>query len=491
MARRARKSRAGLRRWKQLVGCLRSMNMCFNNVRLYPPTHQEVRASIDNLHKGLAPVFEDQDDVGFGFMEQMLYIEGTMSIEETQANEMLVERFTQCRVKYLTIGKGATQEELLAFFTLLNDASKKAPDEPLGELLGQMGIKSVHVIEAEISDLSSKTKLGRRTTLLDWYHSTVETLMPVHDEIFSTPKADLKPLYRVADDLMATIRTKGHEPFLLLPAVSKGMDPHVTHSINTAVLACAIGEGCKLNTGQLQTLCVAAFLHDIGRKIIPIEWAEDPNPLTLFERAVVHQHSSWGFLLLARNAEVPPQLALLAGKHHENPCRPPASGYEPDIMHKILNIADAYDLAEIGDKYYWRKHAPHRVLRRVLRRRGVEFDPTLAKVLVQAVGLYPPGTLVRLDDGQKGIVVRPNGAHVARPKVYLFEAPPPEPEAKEGEDLVKREETEPPPAIADLVDLDTDSFKFRRTIDAVLDPKDFDVASLVDQKKEYLLTHGL
>ena len=43
----------------------------------------------------------------------------------------------------------------------------------------------------------------------------------------------------------------------------------------------------------------AAFLHDMGRCIIPTEWTSDPAPLTLFERAVVHQHPAWSYLLLS------------------------------------------------------------------------------------------------------------------------------------------------------------------------------------------------
>ncbi|MFA5141227.1 MAG: HD domain-containing protein [Elusimicrobiota bacterium] len=478
MARRARQSRAGLERFKHLVSLLREMNFAFNNIRLYPPTHTEVSGAVSRLHEGLAPVLQDQDDVGFGFMDEMLYVEGAMSIEETSNNQMLVDRFTRCRVKYLTIGRGVTREELLTFFTLMNAEAVKPTEEPPGDILARGGVKTIHVVEADVDDLASKSKLTRRRTLFDWYEKSVGTLKAVHDQLLKNPQAELKPLYRMVDDMAATMRSKGHEPFLLLPALGRGLDPHMTHALNACIYSCAIGDFYGLNSGQIQTLCVAACVHDTGRCIIPAEWASDPSPLTLFERAVVHQHSSWGFLLLLRQEEVPPAVALLAARHHDPAtAKAPEGSYSPDTLHRILHLADAYDLAAFSDRYYWRKHRQDRVLKRILRRRSETYDPTLVKLLVQCVGYFPPGTLVRLADGRRAIVVRPNPEHVARPKVYCFEASDKDPEA--------------PPEIVDLAQTDPSGLAFASSVAGVFEDRTLDARAILDKKKEFLLAPNL
>ncbi|MFH1726414.1 MAG: HD domain-containing protein [Elusimicrobiota bacterium] len=498
MARRARKSRAGLERWKQLIACLRDMNFAFNNVRLYPPTHKEVTAVISKLHAGLSPVLDETDDVGFGFMDEMLYVEGAISIEETANNQMLVDRFAKCRVKYLTIMKGVTQQDLTEFFKLMNAEANKPSMEPPGEILARNGVRTIHVVEAEVDDVASKSKMVRRRTLLDWYEKAVATLKSTDEELLGGPNADLKPLYRLADDLMATIRTKGYEPFLLLPLLGRGMQPHVAHSVNVAILSCALGELYGLNSGQIQTLCVGAFLHDLGRSTIPLEWTENPSPLGLFERAAVSQHRTWGFLLLARNDDIPTQIPLLAAHHHEKPGPAGAAaaedGYTPDILHKILNLADTYDLANFSDRWYWRKHRQDRVLKSILRHRGRWYDPTLAKLLVQLVGLYPVGTLVRLDDGQRGVVVRANAANVARPQVYLFEAksPPPDEAAPSAPSQAADGEQDAPPVIVDLMRLEDNGLGFARSIRSTLsEGPGLDAMEIVAKKKEYLLSFNL
>ncbi|MBI5244742.1 MAG: HD domain-containing protein [Elusimicrobia bacterium] len=489
MARRVRKSRAGLERWNQLVSCLRLMNFAFNNVRLYPPTHTEVVGVVGKLHETLTPLLEEMEDIGFGFMDEMLYLEGAMTIEETASNQMLVDRFARCRVKYLILMKGLSKDDLLNFFKLMNAQAQKPSPEPPGDILSRNGIATIHVVEADVDDVASKSKFARRKTQLDWYQRAVAALAQAHKQLFAGQKADLKTLYRVADDMMATIRTKGYEPFLLLPIFGRGLDPHVAHSVNVAVLCCALGEMHGLNSGQIQTLCMAAFLHDLGRCIIPAEWAKDPARLSVFERAVVHQHSTWGFLLLTRNSEIPAQIGVLAAYHHSNPMRSQTGqGYKPDVFHKILNIADAYDLAVFSDRQYLRRHRQDRVLKSILRKQDNWYDPTLVKLLFNCVGAHPVGSLVRLDDGRRALVVRPNVYNLDRPKVWLFEEKEEPTTLSDGQ----AQGEEPSPKILDLMELDEAGVRYKHFIREGLHPEPgLDLRGLLIKKADYLLSYSL
>jgi hypothetical protein len=485
MARKARKSRAGLERWKQFVECLRLMNFAFTNVRLYPPTHASVNETLASLHAGLAKLLEEQDDVGYGFMDEMLYIEGAMSLEETQKNEMLVERFQRCRVKYLTIEKGVVRDDLLKFFVSLNDESKKGQPLPPSEVIAKAGVEHMHVVEAEVDDLESKSKLTKRKTLLDWYDRACGVVKDVQGQLFKGAEADLKPLYRVADDLMATVRTKGWDPLPLVARLGAAPDPHVGHAVDVAMLCCSLGELHGLNSGQLQTLCAAAFLHDMGRCIIPPDWSKSQAPLSLFERSVVHQHSTWGFLLLARCGEIPPALAILAGRHHDGASPAHADGYKPDVFQKILHAADVYDLAAVSDRRYWRQHRPDRILRHMLRRGGKAADAAVSKLLTRMAGLYPVGCLVGLDDGRIGVVVRSNPSHPGRPKVcVLGEDGPLADNAPEG--------TEAPPVVVDCLDPDSTGLSFARNVTSVLGTdKDPEARAWLERKREYLVSYGV
>lgn len=471
-----------------MVQSLRHMNFAFNNVRLYPPTHSEVVGVLGKLHGTLTPILEEQEDIGYGFMDELLYLEGAMSIEETAANQMLVDRFSKCRVKYLTIMRGVTQDDLLTFFQILNAEATKPTTEHPAELLDQKGVQTIHIVEADLDETASKSKLVKKKTLLDWYERAIQTLKSAQLDLFRDGvQPDLKALYRVVDDMMATIRNKGCEPFLLLPLLSQAMDPHLTHSVNTAILCCALGDVYGLNSGQIHTLCGCAYLHDLGRLTLPPELHRNEAPLTEEDRALIHQHSDWGFLLLTRNEELAPQIGLLAAQHH--------IASPTDLYHKILALADEYDLALAGGKYYWKKGRKDRILARILNQRGGRYDPILVKLLVNCVGYYPVGSLVGLDDGQRGIVVRPNPGNPLRPKVYLFEAPPAPRSPAEGEAAPSAQppaEEEPPPVVVDLSEFNEAGTGFKRSVAAILDPTpDVDVFGLLDLKKEYLLSYTI
>ena len=195
--------------------------------------------------------------------------------------------------------------------------------------------------------MAGKSKLRRKKTLLDWYLIANDTLKTAQEQLRDNPEADLKPLYRLIDDLMATVRSKGAEPFLLLSALGKALDPHLAHSINTAIICCALGDSHGLNSGQINTLCATAFLHDLGRLTIPTEWAQDVTPLSSEERAVAGQHCDWGFMLLLRQKQLAPQMAVAAAEHHEGSSH---HGGENDTLLKILALADAYDLTRLTDR---------------------------------------------------------------------------------------------------------------------------------------------
>ncbi len=473
-----------------MIQALRLMNFAFTNVRTYPANHPEVTGIVTKLHETIKPICEEQEDIGFGFMDALLYIEGAMSLEETANNQQLVDRFQKARVKYLTLAKGVRPEDLIGFFQVVNQESLKPTMDSRNDLLEKLKVEHVHIVEAELDDTASKSKAAKKKTLLDWYEKAVTTLAEAQKDLREHPDADLKALYRVVDDMMATIRNKGFEPFLLLPKLGVGFDPHVAHAVNVGILACALGDMHGLNSGQINTLCTMAYLHDLGRLIIPPEWAHEHIPLADEEKAVVRQHGDWGFLLLARHEGIPPQLAVLAGHHHDDPAGTEA--YKPDVYHKILAVADAYDLAMAGDTYYWKKSQPDRVLRLLLNRAGSTFDPSVIKLLVNCVGYYAVGSLVELDDGQLGIVVRPNPANPGRPRVWLFnaEAPPPPPPAEGA--IAEAAPEEPPPNILDLAELEEGGLKFKRSIKRTLTPPPgLDLRALLDRKKEYLLSYSL
>jgi HD-GYP domain-containing protein (c-di-GMP phosphodiesterase class II) len=120
-----------------------------------------------------------------------------------------------------------------------------------------------------------------------------------------------------------------------------------THSVNVCLLAIAFGNFLGLPQSRLQILGVGALYHDIGKRKISPSILTKPGALNDEEWAEMRQHPIYGYEELKDHAILPPEVALLAQRHHENL---DGSGYplglkdeEIDQFTRILRIVDAYD----------------------------------------------------------------------------------------------------------------------------------------------------
>ncbi|HUP48335.1 MAG TPA: HD domain-containing phosphohydrolase [Thermoanaerobaculia bacterium] len=197
------------------------------------------------------------------------------------------------------------------------------------------------------------------------------------------------------------------------------------HAANVAVLAIALGRRLGMGKAALADLGMAAIFHDAGMRSCPIEILEKPGPLDQKERAIVAQHPlhSVDFLLEEKKiSKANLSRMVVAFEHHRHNAGtgfPPASR-RPDLLSRIVTICDAYDA--MSTKRPWRKaYLPDQAIASMLRESGPRFDPALLKTFVSMLGVYPIGSLVRLDSGQLAVVVSPGdeGDGVARPLVTL------------------------------------------------------------------------
>ncbi|HEY8848370.1 MAG TPA: HD domain-containing phosphohydrolase [Thermoanaerobaculia bacterium] len=200
--------------------------------------------------------------------------------------------------------------------------------------------------------------------------------------------------------------------------------PH--HAANVAILSIAIGEKLGLSKVDLADLGLAAVFHDVGMRSCPSELLEKPKALDANERMAIEQHPlrSVEYLLQERSfSKSVLSRIVVAFEHHR---AIDGSGYpfvsrRPDLFSRIVAIADAYDAMTTHRP--WRKAVlPDEALGAMMRGSGQRFDAALLSVFINTIGLYPVGTLVRLDTGELGVVVYGGGEgeRVSRPIVALL-----------------------------------------------------------------------
>jgi len=88
------------------------------------------------------------------------------------------------------------------------------------------------------------------------------------------------------------------------------------------------------------------------------------------------------------------------------------------LVGRIAGIVDTYD-AMISERSYAKPKSTYDAVRELKHMGGSAFAPELVELFIQAVGVFPTGTLVELNTGEVGVVIAQNRFRRLRPEVML------------------------------------------------------------------------
>jgi HD-GYP domain-containing protein (c-di-GMP phosphodiesterase class II) len=206
------------------------------------------------------------------------------------------------------------------------------------------------------------------------------------------------------------------ENFSLLGLTAiQDFDPYTfQHSVHVSVLSLALGQELGLPRRDLADLGLAALFHDIGKLTVPKDVLLKPGDFDPQDWALMEMHPIAGARELLRFGgfgEGAVKVMLVCAEHH---MRYDGTGYprlgarwEQGLFARIVGLADCYDAMTASRAYARRAFTPDAVIRYMLQGAGSLFDPDLLRLFVGKVGLFPVGSLLRLESGDVGLVVDP------------------------------------------------------------------------------------
>ena len=217
----------------------------------------------------------------------------------------------------------------------------------------------------------------------------------------------------------ASMITQGQEVLLHLLGDKEGEGPQF-HALNVMTLAMLLGKVAGLNEAQLAELALGTLAHDIGKAKVPAHILK-AKARAKHEEEFYRQHGNYG-LEMARISDAfgPTALSIIAD-HHEylDGSGWPSGKTNAGPAARIVALVDRYDRLCSPESPERDALMPAEALARLYRVETARFDPRLLSMLIKLLGVYPPGTLVKLNDESLGLVVSP-GKESLKPTILIY-----------------------------------------------------------------------
>ncbi|MDR3279217.1 MAG: HD-GYP domain-containing protein [Synergistaceae bacterium] len=305
------------------------------------------------------------------------------------------------------------------------------PDK-LIDTLDRMGIRKVEIMapqEIDYEEMMDRLKeLDPSVVIVD--NAITNKAHLVIDDLFN--QASLEAKFNIPIDVVNEI---GHEiseeimktSQIALSMIAADIDSYTKdHALNVSMLAGYIAkklaDANKAPQDLIEKSVQAGLLFDIGKTAIPPEILNKQGRLDPEEMVIMRNHAHESVSICRASGIKDKDVLEGIASHHE---RYDGSGYnrglvgtQIPLIGRILAVADTFD-AMTSPRVYKNAVSSKMSFNFIMSANETEFDPDICKIFISGMGVYPPGTIVELSNGDIATVAAVTNGNLLQPKVTL------------------------------------------------------------------------
>lgn len=412
---------------QQLIDSARSvfqlLSTVVKNATLYPESHPILFTAADKLKDKLDELLSGRKEAAFYLVGGELFFE-KLSIPVDQNLSLLIEQFTLRDVGGVIFKPGFTREELSRFAVVMNrDARFFSGGGDINAVIRKESIKHIELHRVLLVDKNAGRviKAGKQKAA-EIFRDAVDTVKGMVQAVQLDKISSMRKMNSVVQTMVDHILTN-RDAFLGLTNIKMYDEYTFAHSVNVSILAVSLGTFLSFTKPQIAALGIAGLMHDIGKMNVPREIINKPGKLTGEEWEAVKRHPVDGALLLASTPGISKLAMVAAFEHHQHggargyPVVEGEHGQHP--FSQIVSLADAYEAITAPRVYYQTQTPPDEAVRILLEKRGAPFNPVLVNTFVKMVGIFPVGTVLKLDTGEIALVQHQT-SDLMRPRVLIL-----------------------------------------------------------------------
>ena len=332
--------------------------------------------------------------------------------------------------------------------------------------LKQMGFRSILVQEEGTEEVKPASVVNERdhAALCDSMNDTTEKIgqivskfreekqQDMHNLLFAHRKdmnryimnpTIARQLETIIDQIM-----NQQQIVLNMAALKEASGSFYERAVNVTVTALCIGKKHRFSYDEIKQLGTGALNYHLGLIALPQALLRKERPLTDEEKVLYHQHTAYGYLILAQNPQIPATSAIVALQHHEQQNgggyplglrgnnEPPVKDIsKTHVIHRfaeIVAVADVYHtlLEEISSaaENVSNTDVTKATVKKLIALGGKHLNSEIIKTLISIVPVYPIGTRVRITEAPSaklkqfiGVVAKDNPFDLSRPVILLFQ----------------------------------------------------------------------
>ena len=200
-----------------------------------------------------------------------------------------------------------------------------------------------------------------------------------------------------------------------------------THALDTCILSLVVAIESGLDQPTQERLGMGALLHDVGYVRLPRNLVRKREECSGPDKTLLEQHCKLGVALLSEHPGMHEDVLRIVREHHE---RANGSGFPSGLgndrisqLAQIVGIVDFYD-GMVSRRGTRPAMIPHDAVRQLFLtgEQGL-FEKALVELMIRSIGVYPVGSLVRLNTGEQAVVVGVNPQQRLKPLVKVTTDP--------------------------------------------------------------------
>jgi HD-GYP domain-containing protein (c-di-GMP phosphodiesterase class II) len=415
----------------------RSFYAIMKTASLYEVNNNRYIAQAGEFRQLVAEIFTEEPNLIFVYKEGYFFLNDQRIRSDQGDQEASIyfrDKFEALNISGINIYSKADSREIDRFIFGLTHF--KAPDdkdeanEQFKEKLEKLQIDNIIPIKITENIVDKKPSAAKSETTKLKARKTFFTAIGTVQEIVGQAKAgnriNLAKTKRIVQGMVDQIID--NESAMVELTVLRDFDEYTyVHSVNVCVLALVLGFHLGLDKKRLSDLGVAALLHDIGKINLPIELVNKPDTYNDMDWQQMRAHPVFGVktILKTRGSDLSSVRAIATAYEHHITYL--GGGY-PELLQKrtpclfaqIVSIADSFNAMVSGRVYHRKRMAGDEVITNMVNRAGTDFNALLLKVFINTIGVYPVGSVVRLNTNEIAIVSRTNPDDLIKPEVKII-----------------------------------------------------------------------